>query len=350
MSRAEPCVLDPFGPAEISELARPFQEDGRPLDDICLETLRVLTGGMPGLATYGLQHLWEASSPSAHALEEIFGIFRERHDSFLRAVRSSVSQYGRLDAPWRVLKTVREHAGAVPMQRLRDACALQAGEHISIDPEQALKLLRAAGLVKVKGSTLADPVTAWPIASILNLPDTPASSGDPIERLVQDLCAVLANLRRFGRDFHGDSGLLHEEVFSSFIAAGLRLLGWETDREAIQVAGFTDIKVRLTRPDIDGHAVIETKIWRDAARNAGIQKQIDDYRVPDTRHGIAVMLGTRDAAGWREAYERTCLAGRDVERLSTPLDLVGRWRVRQIDPGGEAWRTDHLVVQLPKRR
>ncbi|WP_437673422.1 AAA family ATPase [Sorangium sp. So ce131] len=350
VSRAEPCVLDPFGPAEISELARPFQDDERPLGDIALETLRVLTGGSPVLVTYGLQHLWDASSPSVQALDQIFGVFRERHDGFIRAVHSSVSQYGRLDAPWRVLKIVREHAGSVPMQRLRDACALQSGERISIDPEQALKLLRAAGLVKVEGSMLADPVTAWPIASILNLPAVPADSGDPIERLIQDVSAVLANLRRFGRDFHGDSGLLHEQVFSSFIAAGLRLLGWETDREVVQVAGFPDIKVRLTRPGIDGHALIETKIWRDAAHNEGIQKQIDDYRLAETRHGIAVMLGARDAAGWPEVYERTCLAGRSFERLPTPLDLVGRWRVQQTDPGGKAWLTDHVVVQLPKRR
>ncbi|XXY53950.1 hypothetical protein WME91_22695 [Sorangium sp. So ce269] len=227
---------------------------------------------------------------------------------------------------------------------------MQPGEGVSIDPEQALKLLRAAGLVKVEGSMLADPVTAWPIASILNLPEIPASSGDPIERLIQDVCAALANLRRVGRDFHGESGLLHEQVFSSFIAAVLAVLGWETEREAIQVAGFTDVKVRLTRPGLDGHVLIETKIWRKTAYNEGIQKQIDDYRVSDSRHGIAVTLGERGAAGWPAAYERTCLAGRSFEQLPTPPDLVGRWRVQQTDPDGKAWLTDHLVVQLPKRR
>ncbi|MGK4001856.1 ATP-binding protein [Sorangium sp. So ce1036] len=351
VSRAESYVLDPFGPAEITELARPFQDDGRPLSDVHLETLRLLSGGSPVLVTYGLEHLWGTSSASVLELETIFGVFREKYDGFIRSVHASVSHYGRLDAPFRVLKVVREHAGSVPMQRLRDACALQAGEHIAMDPEEALKLLRAAGLVRVEGSMLADPVIAWPIASILNLPEIPAGSGDPIERLVQDVCAVLANLRRFGRDFHGEGGLLQEQVFSSLIAVGLRLLGWiETEREAIQVAGFTDIKVRLTRPGLDGHALIETKIWRDAAHNAGIQKQIDDYRLSETRHGIAVMLGARDAAGWPEAYERTCLAGRSFEHLPTPPDLIGRWRVPQTDPDGKAWLTDHLVVQLPKRK
>ncbi|KYF89778.1 hypothetical protein BE17_45110 [Sorangium cellulosum] len=350
VSRAEPCVLDPFTPEDISELARPLEEDGRPLDDICLETLRVLSGGIPVLVTYGLEHLWDATSPSRHALEQIFGVFREKHDGFVRAVRSSVSQNRRLDAPWRVLKVVREHAGSVSMQRLRDACALQAGESLSVDPEQALKLLRAAGLVKVEGSMLSDPVTAWPIASILNLPEIPASSGDPIERLIQDVCATMTELRRLGREFHGESGLLREQLFSSIITVALAGLGWKADREAIQAAGFADLKVHLTRQGLDGHVLIETKLWRGPAYNQGIQKQIDDYRVADSRHGIAVTLGVLDAAGWPDLYERTCLAGRRFDRLPTPPDLVGRWRVQQTDPDGKAWLTDHLVVQLPKRR
>ena len=351
VSRAEPCVLDPFGQREILDLATAFQEDERTLEDACLEALRVLSGGSPALVTYGLQHLWGADPPSMVALERIFGDFRERHDSFIRDVHASVSQRGRLDAPWRVLELVREHAGSVPMQRLRDACAPLGDERITVDPEQALKLLRAAGLVRIEGSLLSDPVVAWPIASILNLPETPATTGEPLERLIQDVCSVLASLRRFGRDFHGDSGLLAEEVFSSLIAVGLHLLGWqETDREAIQVAGFTDIKVRLTRPGLDGHVIIEVKLWRGAAYNQGIQKQINDYRVEGTRRGIAVTLGAREVEGWAEAYEQGCLSGQSFERLDTPPDLVARWRVRQTLVDGNEWLTDHLVVRIPKRR
>ena len=351
VSRAEPCILAPFDPAEITELAGPFKEDGRPLDAACLETLRVLSGGSPALVTYGLERLWEIKAPSAQVLEQIFGLFRERHDSFIRSVQSSISQRGRLDAPWRVLKAVRQHAGSIPMQQLRDACAQQPGEQSTIDPEQALKLLRAAGLVRVDGAMQADPVLAWPIASIMNLPETPASTGEPIERLLQDVCAILVNLRRFARDFHDGNGLLQEKVFSSLIAVALRLLGWlEIEREAIQVAGFTDIKVRLPEPGLDGHAIIETKLWRSRGHNQGIQQQIDDYRIMESRHGIAVTLGTRDAAGWSEAYEQTCLAGRSFEQLPTPSELVGRWRVRATLADGKEWLTDHLLVQIPKRR
>jgi energy-coupling factor transporter ATP-binding protein EcfA2 len=335
VSRAEPCVLEPLNVTEIEELALFFAEDERPLDETCREALRMLSGGSPALVTYGLEQLWNAQAPSAQALEQIFGIFRERHDSFIRAVRDSVSQRGRLDAPWRVLQVIRSNAGPVPMQQLRDACVSQPNEQVTIDPEQALKLLRAAGLIKVDGSTLADPVVVSPVASILNLPETPSGSGTPVERLIQDVSSVLANLHRFGRDFHDKEGLLDEEVFSSIIAVGLRLLGWlEADREAVQVAGFTDIKVRLTRPNLGGHVIIEAKKWRSDDRNKTIQDQIDNYRVSDTSHGIAITLGERKVTGWPEAYEQTCLAGRAYTRLETPRDLVGRWQVRSSDLDG----------------
>ncbi|WP_044234983.1 hypothetical protein [Chondromyces apiculatus] len=350
VSRAESFLLEPFGPAEISDLATPFQEDGRPLDENCLEALRVLSGGSPALVTFGLERLWDESAPATQALERIFGVFREQHDSFIRSVHASISQRGRLDAPWRVLEEVRRSAGAVPLQRLREACAAP-DESITIDPKQALDLLRAACFVRVDGSTLADPVRAWPVASILNFPETPAAADAPPERLVRDVCAVLANLRRFGRDFHQKDGLLHEEVFSSVLSVGLRLLGWETEREPMQAAGFPDIKVLSSpRTDPPEHTLIEVKLWRGKEYNAGLQQQLDEYRLDDTRHGITVTLGDRGTEGWPEAYEHACLAGRDAARLATPPNLVGRWQVRERASKGSERLTDHLLVQLPKRR
>jgi hypothetical protein len=192
---------------------------------------------------------------------------------------------------------------------------------------------------------------ASPVASILNLPEVAASSGEPAERLIQDVAAVLSNLHRFGRDFHGKDGLLHEDVYSSMIAVGLRLLGWaETDREAVQAAGYTDVKVRLVNlPRVEAHAILEVKLWH-GSYNQGIQKQLDHYRVSDTHHGVAITLGERDTEGWPEDYEQTCLAERSFVRLETPPDLVGRWRVRGATPEGQEWITDHLLVQIPKRR
>jgi AcrR family transcriptional regulator len=153
VSRAEPCVLSPFDAGEIAEMAAPFAEAGRALDDASLETLRALSGGSPALVTYGLQNLWERSGAAAQALEQVFGLFRERHDSFVRAVHASVSESGRLDAPWRVLEVVRGEAGSVPMPRLRAACVPRPGERVNIDPVQALKLLSAAGLVRIDGGS-----------------------------------------------------------------------------------------------------------------------------------------------------------------------------------------------------
>jgi hypothetical protein len=350
VSRAEPCILSPFGPSEIASLAKPFEEDGRALNDECLEALLAFSGGSPALVTYGLEKLWGAGAANVSELERIFGSFRDRNDSFIRSVRSSVSHRGRLDAPWRVLEVVREHFGSVPMSRLRDACTSR-DETMTIDPEQALKLLSAAGLLKVQGSMSADPVAAWPVASILNLPETPAGTGDPIDRLIQDVSAILAGLHRFGRDFHGKEGLLHEDLYSSMIGVGLQILGWlETEREPVQAAGYADVKVQLrTRPGLGGHVIIETKIWRTVDYNKGIQQQIDDYHITETVHSIAVTLGVRTEKGWTNAYEQTCLAGLTFEKLETPRDLVGRWRVRSTAPDGRERLTDHLLVQIPKR-
>ncbi len=228
VSRAEPCLLTPFSLAEIAQLSEPFAGDGRPLDERCLETLLALSGGSPALVTYGLESLWNLPAPAARDLERAFGAFRHRHADFLRAISASISQRGRLNAPWRVLECVRESAGALSRTRLREACAAVDGERIQIDPEQALDLLGAAGLVSVEGSPLADPVAAWPVASILNLPEVPAAAGrgGAAERLIEDLCAVLRHMRRFGRDFHDRDGLVEEQVLSSLIAVGLMMRGW----------------------------------------------------------------------------------------------------------------------------
>lgn len=356
VSRAAECVLDPFTSAEIEELAQPFQEDDRPLDDTCLEALRVRSGGNPALVTYGLQYLWDRGAPSIQLLDRAFITFREKNGSFIRAVRASVSQHDRLDAPWRVLEMIRQNAGSVSLHRLRKACAPRKGESTTIDSKEALTLLRAAGLVRIAGSALADPVVAWPVASILNFPEMPTSSEDhdPIERLVLDVCAVLASMHRFARDFHqthGKSGLFHEEAYSSMIAMGLVLLGWqEIEREPVQAAGFPDIKVTsVTQESLRGHILIEAKVWRQESHNSGVQQQLDEYQVANTQHRVVVTLGERKAEGWPEEYERVCLTGLTFERLPTPPDLVGRWRVRQPGSNGQDLLTDHLLVQLPKR-
>jgi hypothetical protein len=219
-----------------------------------------------------------------------------------------------------------------------------------VDVAQAVQLLQAAGLVGVSGSVHADPLQIRPIASIVNLPTRPAADVDPTDRFDADVACVLAQLHRFGRDFHGRRDLLEEQVFSSLLAVGLILLGWSAvEREVVQSAGYPDLRIRMTQNGRDGHALIEMKIW---PRNdyKDIQSQLDAYRVSDTVHAVAVTLGAREAAGWADEYEHECLAGCTVSRRPTPPDLVGCWRAETSKlANGDRQTTTHFVVQIPKR-
>jgi len=99
---------------------------------------------------------------------------------------------------------------------------------------------------------------------------------------------------------------------------------------------------------VNGHAVIEMKIWTHNDYT-DIQSQLEAYRVSDTVHTIAVMLGIRKIDGWADDYERKCLARCTIVRRSTPPDLVGCWRVETSSPGSGLQRTTHFLVQVPKR-
>jgi hypothetical protein len=346
VSRAETCVAERFGLAELRHLAEPFAARNRPLGDDALATLEALSGGNPALTTYGLEQLWESDGEPIQVLRTAFGEFGSRHGDFLRAVQDAVSHRGLVAAPGKILEVVRQSAGSVPQQVLREACT---EDDPPVDVVQAVQLLQAAGLVGVSGSVHADPVQIHSITSIVNLPTRPAADVDPVDRLDADVAAVLAQLHRFGRDFHGKKDLLEEQVFSSLLAVGLILLGWSAvEREAVQAAGYPDLRVRLALDGMNGHVLIETKIW---PRNdyKDIQSQLDAYRVSDTVHAVAVMLGARGVDGWVDEYERECLAGCTVSGRSTPPDLVGRWRVETSNPANGPQQTTHFVVQIPKR-
>jgi hypothetical protein len=346
VSRAETCVAERFGLAELRQLAEPFAAHGRALGDDAIEVLEALSGGNPALVTYGLEQLWESDGEPVHVLREVFGEFPSRHGDFLGAVNDAVSHRGLVKAPGQILQLVRQSAGSVPQQVLREACAV---DDPPVEVVQAVQLLRAAGLVGVSGSAHADPLQIHPVASIVNLPAQPASGGELADRIDADVAAVLVQMHRFGRDFHGRSALLEEQVFSSLLAVGLSLLGWTAvDREVVQAAGYLDLRVRVTQDGLRGNVVIETKLWpRNDYRD--IQAQLDAYRVSDTVHAISVMLGSREIAGWADDYERECLAGRALSRQPTPPDLVGCWRVETSSPAAGPQQTTHFLVQIPKR-
>lgn len=346
VSRAETCVAERFGLAELRHLAEPFVNHDRDLDGDVIETLEALSGGNPALATYGLERLWESDGEPIQVLRMAFGELTSRHGDFLRAVHDAVSHRGLVAAPGRILEIVRQSAGSVPQQVLRDACTV---DDPPVDVAQAVQLLQAAGLVGVSGSVLTDPLQIHPVASIVNLPSRPAGGADPKDRFDADVAAVLAQLHRFGRDFHGKKDLLEEQVFSSLLAVGLTLLGWSpVEREPIQAAGYPDLRVRMAQGGVHGHFLIEAKIWpRNDYKH--IQSQLDSYRVSDTVHAVAVTLGAREVTGWADEYERECLAGYAASRRSTPPDLVGCWRVEASNAMNEPQQTTHFVVQIPKR-
>lgn len=346
LSRAESVLARPFDLEELRTLALPLAERGLSIGDDTLHALAALSGGNPALATYGLGRLWDAGDSGVRTLETVFAEFPERHADFVRAVHDGVSHRGLVGAPGRVLRVLQRRAGALAQAELRAACA---GDDPPVDVTQALQLLLAAGLVHVHGLTISDPVQVHPVSSILNMSTIADAAGDPVQRLVVDVAATLGQLHRFGRDFHGDKDILHEQVFSSLLAVGLSLLGWrDVDRESVQAAGFLDLRVRVRHPGLDGHVVLETKIWPRSGY-ADIQRQVDDYRVSETLHGIAVMIGVRGVEGWAAEYEQTCLAGLQFTLLSTPPDVVAHWRVEQPASNGSVRRTDHFLVQVPKR-
>ena len=76
---------------------------------------------------------------------------------------------------------------------------------------------------------------------------------------------------------------------------------------------------------------------------------MDDYRTSDTAHGVAVTFGDRKVNGWAEAYEEGCLPAGAYTVLPTPPDVVRHWRVERPDGNGRTQRTDHFLVQIPKR-
>lgn len=347
VSRAESCISRPFDLEDLRELAVPLARRGLAVDESAIQTLAALSGGNPALATYGLAAMWDAGETTPALLQAVFEEFPTRHRDFVTAVEDGVSHHGLVGAPGRVLRLVRRCAGAVPQAELRDACA---GDTPAVDVAQALQLLEAAGLVLVHGRAISDPVHVHPVASVLNMPaltgDEPV---DPVEKVLDAIAATLGAMHRFGRDFHGSKDLLEEQVFSSLLAVSLFLLGWRSEREPIQAAGFVDLRVRLHHDGTDGHIVLETKIWPRNHRD--IQQQIDDYCVSDTLHGVAVMIGDiKDVDGWAKSYEAECLHSAAFTRLPPPPDVVARWRVERIDAKGIPRHTDHFLVQIPKRK
>ena len=355
MARADKVRISPFDRPAIETLARPFRERGTALPGPTVEALHLASGGNPALVTFGLGALWTDDAPGEQSVARAFVRFQEKNREFLRDFQLAFADPGLSEAPQRVCELVLESDGAVSQAALDQACGSPRGP-LRLDAADALDLLEAAGLVRVTGSVRADPVWVRPVASLLNLPSVSPPASDTRERLVRDLEALLRRLHVASADFFrpGTAGqgkqLVPESVFAAFLAMGLELLGWQVEREAQQVAGRTDLKLRWNGGT--EVAVIEVKIWGRSGYEE-VLRQVTSYWSSATVAGAVVMLTDAELPNWPERYRGKCLEseGRAMGAVSH-ADLPGGARLRSTsgEPGGTAIEVDHFLLRLPRER
>jgi hypothetical protein len=355
LARADKVRIRPFDRAAISALARPFDERGVPLPEASVEALYLASGGNPALVTYGLGALWDAEAPSEHAVAEAFVRFRSQNREFLRDFQLAFADPGLSQAPQKVWDLIRQHDGSVARADLDQACG-PSDSPLRLDVTDVLDILEAAGLVRVTGSMQVDPVLVRPVTSLLSLPSISSPSSPTRQRLVRDLEILLGRLHAASADFFrpGSDGqgkrLVPESVFAAFLGLGLQLLGWQVEREALQVAGRTDIKLRWNgSAEV---AVVEVKIWgRPGYKD--VLRQIAGYWSADTVAGAVVMLTDAEIDDWPKRYRLECLQPEDLPTEAIrEADLTGgmRWRSTSTPQQAAAVDVDHLLLRLPRGR
>ena len=363
VARADKVRIRPFQRGEIQQLAVPFAERrDQALSGETIEALHLASGGNPALVTYGLGELWRRPWPSEKDVTEAFVKFRERNGEFLRDFQQSFTSPQLSDAPQKVLELIQQSDGEVTHDSLQQACSGSGGV-LELDFGDVLDLLEAAGLVRVTGSALADPVLVRPVSSVLILTaatsavTTPrASSRMPLSvRLRQDLAAVLARLHTSSADFfrpgnkEREKRLVPEAVFSAYLALGMELKGWQVDREAQRVAGRTDLQLRWNGSR--ELAVIEVKIWgRRDYRN--VQRQVASYWSAETVAGAVVMITDAELPRWVEVYLRECLAALDADTEATGEGSPLRALLHATSETTDGIRVgiDHFLLRLPRGR
>lgn len=356
LARAERILLDLFGWEDLKQLVQPFADDGRPLSIEVLESLLLATGGHPALTIYGLESLWPLPSPSAHDVVDAFAVFKDRHGDFLRDFRLSFSSPRLSDVPQRTWVLIQSKDGLVSHEELRQAYGAPADSILDLDFADVLDLLQAVGLVRVTGSANVDPVSVRPVTGILSLPQTSPQTRPLREQLRQNLWLLLAWLHTSAADFFrpGTQGqgkhLVPEATFSSFLALGLSLLGWQVEREAQHGAGRTDIKLRW--PSSDEHALVEVKIWgRHDYRE--VHRQVESYWSADIRAGAVVMITDAKIPDWPTRYHDDCLfpLGLTVERHQAEDSPVRTWfSCTSTTPDEMTAHVDHFLIRVPRGR
>jgi hypothetical protein len=353
LARAEAVRIPPFTPEQVRRLAAPFEQQEKELRPEVLDALHLAAGGSPALTTYGLESLWTREHPTPTDVGRIFADFRETHSEFLRDFELSFGEASLSEAPRRVWSFLQKVHEPVDLADLEEVIGKVEGP-LRLSIPDILELLRSAGLVRIRGSRMADPVEVEPIASILGLPVSSRSHPELGDRLAADLLEILARIHAAASDFfrprtksNPRKVLLPEAVFSGYLALGLGLLGWDVEREAQQAAGRSDLKVRW-----NGHsevALIEVKIW---GRNddQDVQRQIEDYWTRDVRAGAVVQVTDAELPHWPEDYRGKCLADVRCEEVPTEGSPIrARFACTSTTSDGLDVRVEHFLLRLPRR-
>ncbi len=368
LARALHLRLRPLERAEVELLAGPFADRVAPLPGDALDALLLASGGIPAILTYGLQELWKLyrkATPdrvtpdrvtpdrvTPDRVTAIYKVFKEEHLEYLRDLLRAVQDPRFSDAPRRVWERIQEGGGRIPRAELEKAIGSPSGV-LNLDIVDALHLLEAVGVVRLESSVvLDDPITAHPIASLLNLPKASTPRDDVRAHFLADLTTLLSKLHRSSADFFRPTGagkrLVPESVFAAHLALGFELLGWRTEREAQQGAGRTDLLLR--RNGASEAMVVEVKIWgRNDYQKA--HRQVMSYWTSEVAAGAVVQLTDADLPDWPERYRRECLEADAVveERPITGSPIRGRFTCTSPSAGGMDIEIEHFILRLPRR-
>lgn len=357
LARALHVTLSPFEREEVERLALPFAERGDALSAEVLDALHLATGGIPALATFGLQQLWRSSRPPVERdVADAFVEFLEKYDEYLHDLLRAISDPQISDTPRRVWERIRSEPGPQTRAVLEEALGPTEGP-LDLRLVDALRLLKATGLVSFESRSLttSDPIVAHPIASLLNLPRSEPAVAGAREHLRRDLTRLLEKLHRSSADFfrpgrQAATGktLVPEAVFATYLALGFELLGWQTEREAQNAAGRTDLKLR--RNGSGEVVVIEVKIWgRNDYRQA--QRQVESYWTAEVAAGTVVQITYAEIPGWAESYRQHLEPAAEIVEIETLPDSPIQARLACVSETVDAVATyvDHYLLRLPRR-
>jgi len=358
LARALYLPLRPFKRTDADVLGSPFADRSLLSEDVC-DALFLASGGIPALLTYGLQELWNlAREVTVDDVTTVYKTFQRNYREYLRDLLSALTDPRLSDAPRCIWERIQQEPGRIARSQLQAAMGPASGA-LELSLDDALYLLEVAGVVSIEGSD-DNPISARPIASLLNLSREPEPEGELRAQFLDDLAWLLTRLHRSSVDFFrssrrgeppGEGRLVPESVFTAHLALGFELLGWRTEREAQRGAGRTDLL--LSRNGETERVVLELEIWgRKDYREA--HRQVESYWTDDIAAGAVVQLTDAELADWPERYQRECLdplgVHVDARSVAEGSPIRAQFHCVTVTPDGLETSIDHFLLRLPRRR